>query len=124
MKKLSDAEFEIMKVLWRHSAPMTSNQILGEIEGHNWKLASLMTVLARMADKGAVFCDRSTRTNLYSALVSEEQYKIKESESLLEKLYDKSPKNLIACLYQGKKLSDESVQELRAYLDSLEGGGK
>lgn len=86
MKKLSEAEFEIMQVLWRHDAPMTSNQLLEEMgDNRNWKLASLMTVLARMAEKGAVYCDRTTRTNYYSALVSEEEYKLAEGTSLLEK---------------------------------------
>lgn len=82
MKKLSEAEFEIMQVLWRHHAPMTSNQLLAEMgDGRNWKLASLMTVLARMAEKGAVYCDRSTRTNYYTALVSEEEYKLAEGRA-------------------------------------------
>lgn len=122
MKKLSDAELEIMKVLWNYKEPLTSNQILSEMSGkRNWKLASLMTVLARMAEKEAVYCDRSTRTNYYSALVSEEQYKLMESETLLERLYDKSAKNLIACLYQGKRISQENIEELREYLDSLKG---
>ncbi|MBP3609578.1 MAG: BlaI/MecI/CopY family transcriptional regulator [Lachnospiraceae bacterium] len=121
MKKLSEAELEIMHILWSHKNSLTSNQILNELsETRNWKLASVMTVLARMAEKGAVNCDRSTRTNFYSALVSEQEYKLAESETFLERLYDKSAKNLIACLYQGKRMSKENIQELREYLDSLE----
>ncbi len=121
MKKLSDAEFEIMKILWKYKEPLTSGQIQSEMNGtREWKLASVMTVLARMAEKGAVYCDRTTRTNYYSALVSEEQYKLVESETFLERFHDNSAKNLIASLYQGKKMSKENVQELRAYLDSLE----
>ena len=121
MKKLSDAELEIMRVLWSHNTPLTSNEILNEIgTSRSWKLASLMTVLARMAEKEAVYCDRSTRTNYYTALVTEEEYKLAESETFLERLYDKSAKNLIACLYQGKKMSKENIKELREYLDSLE----
>lgn len=125
MKKLSEAEFEIIQVLWRHKAPMTSNQILDEIkDGRQWKLASLMTTLARMADKGAVYCDRTTRTNYYSALVSEDEYKVTEGTSLLEKMFNKSVKDFIASLYQGKKMSGKDIQELRAYLDSLEKKGE
>jgi len=121
MKKLSDAELEIIRVLWAHKEPMTSNQILSEMsDKRSWKLASLMTVLARMAEKEAVCCDRSTRTNYYTALVTEEQYKLMEGESFLVRLYDKSAKNLIASLYQGQKMSKESIKELREYLDSLE----
>lgn len=121
MKKLSESEFEIMQVLWRHEAPMTSNQLLEEMGDHrNWKLASLMTVLARMAEKGAVYCDRSTRTNYYSAVVSEEEYKLTEGSAFLERLFHKSARGFVAALYQGKKMSAGEIRELREYLDSLE----
>lgn len=121
MKKLSEAEFEIMQALWRHNTPMTSNQLLDEMgTERNWKLASLMTVLARMAEKGAVYCDRSTRTNYYTALVSEEEYKLTEGETFLEKLFHKSAKDFISAMYQGKKMSAKDIRELREYLDELE----
>lgn len=121
MKKLSDSEFEIMKALWRKNEALTSNQILDEVRGKlDWKLASLMTALARMVEKGYVSCDRSTRTNYYTAVVSEEQYKMEESDSFLEKLYDKSAAKLVASLYHGSRLSGKEVKELREFLDSLE----
>lgn len=120
-EKLSEAEFEIMQALWRHSTSLTSNQLLDEMgKERNWKLASLMTVLTRMSEKGAVYCDRSTRTNYYTALVSEEEYKPTEGASFLEKLFHKSAKEFIASLYQGKKMSSKDIQELREYLNVLE----
>ena len=126
MKKLSDSEFEIMKVLWSRDDPMTSNEILdGVRDKYDWKLAGLMTFLARMVDKGYVYCDRSTRTNYYTAVVSQDQYKLQESESFLGKLYDNSATKLIAHLCKGKKISQKEIADLRDYLDSLEGeGGK
>lgn len=125
MKKLSDAEFEIMQVLWRSGSPMTSNRLLEEMGNtRNWKLASLMTVLARMVEKGAVYCDRSTRTNYYTALISEEDYKITEGTTFLNRLFNKSAKDFIASLYQGKQMSEKDIQELREYLDTLEEKGE
>ncbi len=120
MKKLSDTEFEIMKVLWESNQSLTSNEILEKVKDKlQWKLASIMTVLARMVEKGYVYCDRSTRTNYYSAVISKEQYRIEESETFLEKLYDKSSVNLIASLYHGRKISQKEIEELRNYLDLL-----
>lgn len=125
MKKLSDSEFEIMKILWSRDTPMTSNEILDRIKDkYDWKLSGLMTILARMVDKGYVYCDRSTRTNYYSAVVSQDQYKMSESESFLGKLFDNSATKLIAHLYKGKKISQKEINELRDYLDSLEREGK
>lgn len=125
MKKLSDSEFEIMKILWSRDTPMTSNEILDRIKDkYDWKLSGLMTILARMVDKGYVYCDRSTRTNYYSAVVSQDQYKMSESESFLGRLFDNSATKLIAHLYKGKKISQKEIRELRDYLDSLEREGK
>ena len=121
MKKLSDSEFEIMKILWNRDDAMTSNEILDGMKGQrDWKLASLMTVLARMVEKGYVYCDRSTRTNYYNAVVGEEQYRVDEGEQLLDKLFHRSATKFIASLYQGEKFSADEIKELRAYLDSLD----
>lgn len=55
MKRLSEKEFEIMKVLWEKASPMTSGEILEAFNGNlGWKLSSLMTVLERMAKKDYV----------------------------------------------------------------------
>ena len=122
MKKLSEAEFEIIQALWRNNKPMTSNQILGEMgDTRSWKLASLMTALSRMAEKGAVYCDRSTRTNYYTALISEDQYKVTEGTSVLDRLFNKSAKEFIIFMYQNKQISQKDIQELRECLDTLEG---
>ena len=122
MKKLSEAEFEIIQALWRNNKPMTSNQILGEMgDTRSWKLASLMTALSRMAEKGAVYCDRSTRTNYYTALISEDQYKVTEGTSVLDRLFNKSAKEFIIFMYQSKQISQKDIQELRECLDTLEG---
>lgn len=124
MKKLSDSEYEIMKVLWSRDSPMTSNEILdGVKDRYSWKLAGLMTFLARMVDKGYVYCDRSTRTNYYSAVVSQDEYKFQESETFLGKLFDNSATKLIAHLCRGKRISKKEIAELKEYLDSLEGEG-
>ena len=83
-----------------------------------------MTFLARMADKGYVSCDRSTRTNYYSALVSEKEYQVQESRTLLEKLYDNSATKMIAQLCNTNTISQKEIIELREYLNSLEGRNK
>lgn len=120
MKKLSDKEFNIMEILWHNGGAMTSNEILDNADGaFNWKLASLMTVLSRMADKGYVYCDRSTRTNHYTATIAEEEYKLRESESFLDRLFDRSATKFIASLCEKDKISKDEIAELKEYLDSL-----
>lgn len=122
MKKLGEAELEIMQVIWNAGAPMTSSFILKELqERRKWKLSTLMTSLSRLVDKGFISCDRTTGNNLYSSIISENDFKAKESKSFLEKLYNNSIQNMVATLYSNKAINDSDMNELRKFLDDLEG---
>ena len=121
LKKLGEAELEIMQVIWCSESPVTSNYILKELQGRRkWQLSTLMTSLARLADKGFVSCDRSTGNNLYTSIISENEYKAGASKHFLEKLYNNSIQNMIATLYNNKAIKSSDVEELREFLDKLE----
>lgn len=121
MKRLGDAELEIMMSLWEADEPVTSSYILEQVkETRKWKLPTLMTILARLAEKGFVNCDRSTRTNYYTAIVGEKEYKEQESHSFLEKLYGNSLQNLVATLYNGKVVSKDDLKELKKMIEEIE----
>ena len=121
LKKLGEAELEIMQVIWDSEAPVTSNYILKELQGRRkWQLSTLMTSLTRLSDKGFVNCDRSTGSNLYTSIISENEYKAGASKHFLEKLYNNSIQNMIATLYSNKAIKDDDVEELRNFLDKIE----
>lgn len=121
MKKLGEAELEIMQVIWKTEVPVTSSFILKELqERRKWQLSTLMTSLSRLVDKGFLSCDRATGNNLYSSIISENDFKAKESKSFLEKLYNNSIQNMVATLYSNKAIKDTDMNELRKYLDDLE----
>lgn len=92
-----------MQVIWKSRAPVTSNYILKELQGQRkWQLSTLMTSLSRLSNKGFVNCDRSMGTNLYNAIISENDYKTREGKCFLEKLYGNSIQNMVTSLYSGK----------------------
>ena len=120
-KNLGEAEFEIMQVIWDASAALTSNAVLESLRGkRRWALSTLMTSLARLAEKGYLICDRSTGQNLYSAKVLESDYKFNESKNFLTRMYHSSVTGLVASLHDGKLLDENDIAELRNYLDTLE----
>ena len=121
LKKLGEAELEILQVIWDSEHPVTSNYILKELQGRRrWQLSTLMTSLTRLSDKGFVHCDRSTGSNLYTSVILEEEYKAKASSHFLEKLYNNSIQNMIATLYNNKTIKNSDIEELRSFLDKLE----
>lgn len=82
LKRLGDAELEITMALWDQTQPVTAGVIPERLRGRrNWALSTLMASLERLSDKGIVNCDRSTRSNLYTAVVTEADYKAFESRS-------------------------------------------
>lgn len=121
LKNLGEAELEIMQVIWNSETPVTSSYILKQLQGQRrWQLSTLMTSLSRLSDKGFVFCDRSTGSNLYSPIVSENDYKTRESRNFLKRLYNNSIQNMVAALYGDKVLKDSDMEELRDYLNKIE----
>jgi BlaI family penicillinase repressor len=88
-----------------------------------WQLSTLMTSLKRLADKGFIHCDRSTGSNLYTSIVSEDKYKAGASRHFLEKLYDNSIQSMIATLYSNREIKNSDIEELRDFLDQLEDEG-
>ncbi len=120
-KKLGEAELEIMQAIWDSGKPVTSNYILKQLQGRRrWQLSTLMTSLARLADKGFVHCDRSTGSNLYTPVIPENEYKVGASRHFLEKLYNNSVQNMIAALYSSRTIKNSDLEELRNFLDQLE----
>lgn len=121
IKNLGEAELEIMQVIWETKEPVTSNYILKQLQGRRkWKLSTLMTSLSRLEDKNFLTCNRNTGTNLYTSIISENDYKSKESKHFLEKLYNNSIQNLIGTLYNNKIIKNSDMKELREFLDKLE----
>lgn len=121
VKKLGEAELEIMQVIWGSEIPVTSNYILKQLQGRRkWQLSTLMTSLSRLIDKGFLSCDRSTGSNLYSWTISENAYKTGASRHFLEKLYNNSIQNMVASLYSAKAIKSSDVEELKDFLNRLE----
>ena len=121
IKKLGEAELEIMQVIWGRESPVTSNYILKEMkELRKWQLSTLMTSLASLEAKGFLICDRASGPNLYSPVNTEHDYKARESRHFLDRLYHNSVQNLVATLYGNKIIKDSDIAELRDFLDQME----
>jgi predicted transcriptional regulator len=117
--KLGDGELEVMQAVWEAREPVTASKILEKIqEKRTWGLSTLMTVLSRLTEKGYLDCDKTTRTNIYSAKIEEKDYKKKETRSFLEKLHKNSISNFVSCLYAGGDISSEEIAELKRFIES------
>lgn len=115
MKKLPDAEFDIMKVMWQCEPPITSSMLLEGLAadtGKEWKLQTLHTLLGRLVDRGFVTFEKKGKEKTFYPLVKREDYLQYETQSFMKQYHEGSLLNLVNMAYQGESLSDADLDEL------------
>lgn len=121
IKKLPDAEFEIMKTVWRSeepvSAPLLTEKLRRILPGKDWKPQTVLTMLTRLEKKGFLRSEKNGKERSYFSLVSEAQYLAVEQESFRSRFGGHSFTGLVKALYDGDRVSDEELAELRRWLD-------
>ncbi|KAA8754877.1 MULTISPECIES: BlaI/MecI/CopY family transcriptional regulator [Paenibacillus] len=118
IQKLSETEMELMVVIWSCDPPVTSTELLDIFaeKGKAWKAQTMSTFLSRLVDKGALTVTRRGRINDYKPLLQPDDYKLQETQHVLDGLYQGSVKNLVSAMYDGDKLSDDDISELKKWL--------
>lgn len=114
--QITDAEQEIMKILWAHPEGMTSGALREKLD-KSWERTTVLTLLSRLVDKGAVSNDKNKRPSVYKSLLSKEDYGLSRTRSLLENLYNGSVKNMMAALCTSGDLTEEDFRQLQALLN-------
>ena len=112
MKDLSKTELLIMKCVWGTDHPVTATQIQQILlEKYQTELdrRSLGTLMYRLDQKGYVNVDVSTRVNLYTAKVKEEEARKKKGREILKLWYDGSLDQLVSDLYSADLYEDASL---------------
>lgn len=110
---ITDSEYTIMRILWKSEKQMTVADVVKELDGNDWTASTVSTFLQRLLKKEVIACDKKGKTNLYYPLLRQSEYDLSETESFLSKIYKGSVKNLVAALYENKKLSDEELSDLK-----------
>ncbi|MBS6398116.1 MAG: BlaI/MecI/CopY family transcriptional regulator [Clostridiales bacterium] len=116
---LSENEWYIMQVLWEHS-PATLREIcdaLAEVKG--WTKHAVSSFLKRMLEKGAVSVDESGKVRAYSAVWSQEETILTETQSILDRVYRGDLLLMVSNAVKEQKLSEQEIQELKQLLDSI-----
>ena len=73
MRKLPDAEFDIMTAVWELDAPVAANTVLKHL-GKTWKIQALISLMLRLVEKGFLQTEKIGRERLYYPLVETVKY--------------------------------------------------
>ncbi len=116
MNNITDAEWKIMKVLWRRS-PKLGSEIVDELEGETgWNPKTIHTLIRRLVTKGVITAKKENQYYLYSAAVSEAQCVREETKTFLEKCFNGSVNLLLSNFIEDDKLTDQDIEELENLL--------
>lgn len=109
-EKVTNAELEILKILWKTDAARPLSEIRKELEAaYGWKATTVKTLLYNLRDKGAV---EEVRRGVFRPVVRESDI----TKDLMHKLFDGSAMKLVASLLDSGDLSEADIEELRRML--------
>ncbi|AQS39568.1 putative transcriptional regulator [Shewanella psychrophila] len=118
MKEISNSELAVLNILWE-SSPISSNEVVDKLAVSNeWHEKTVKTLLNRLVKKQAIGFQKKGRSYLYSPLINQSEYQIKESQSFVERMFSGRVAPLVAGFAKENKLSAEDVAELRALIDN------
>ena len=118
--RLTEAEWALMEQLWV-TPGMTGRGLTDALRsGNGWARSTTLTLLRRLAEKGAVRIEEQGGRQHFFPLVSREDAAARQTRDLLGRLYHGSLSNLVSTMTQEEKLSRTEIAELYAILDGLE----
>ena len=113
MKKLPDAEFEIMKVVWANEPPITTNIIMQQLGNEReWRPQTAISLLMRLVGRGFLRTEKNSKERMYFPVVNKEDYLIFETSNFIRQFHENSFISLVTAMYGDKALTDEELDEL------------
>lgn len=115
--RISEAEWEIMKICWQRPS-VTAQQIIDILSARdNWHPKTVKTLLNRLVKKRALSFEKSGRAYLYTPLVAQKDCVTAESKSFLDRVFGGSLQPMLAHFVDNRKLSRQEIAALKVLLE-------
>ena len=123
-QQLSDAELEIMKIVWSSPKEVTLfSDLMEELaaRGRPCQKNTLIVLLSRLVNKGFLHARKKGRRNEYTPLVPEAEYQTTQTKYFLDKIYAGSAGGLVTNLISADLLTGAEYEELKSLLEKGSG---
>ena len=118
------AELEILQILWQNgpSTVRFINDTLNKKKAVGY--TTTLKIMQIMTEKNLVTRDESSKSHIYSAAQKQIETQKALTDKLLETAFGGSASKLVMQALGGKKTSQKEIDEIRKFLDSIEGEKK
>lgn len=115
IQQVSDFELQLMKIIWENDGTALYSDIVEALEKKKMSATknTIISLLLRLVDKGFIKTNKIGRKNKYTALVSETEYKVAQTETFLNKIYEGNAKDLVSTLIQKDFISTSDYEDLK-----------
>ncbi len=114
-ERVSEAEYEVLKLLWSVNTPLSSADICSKLkDSMGWEKSTVRTLVQRLTDKGALIKERREMF-YYTPCISEKLFMEEQTQHFLKKYHNGSVKKLVASLFEMECVQSDDLQELRTF---------
>lgn len=117
MIQITDAELEIMNVIWDKQPINTNDITLEVVKKKSWTDRTIHTLISRLSKKGVITYTKVGKIYVYSALIKKEEYIKSESKSFLSKFFNGAFNKMAMNFIENDILSEEEIKELKEILN-------
>ncbi len=116
LPQISEAEYEVMKVLWKY-APISTNEVTEKLsKTSDWSPKTVHTLLKRLVLKEAITYRKESRVFVYTPLVKEQEYLKKANDHFLNRFYNGKISSMVTNYLNSEHMTSEDLEELRRLL--------
>lgn len=119
---VTDAELEILRVLWEES-PLTAQDLIDRLEADqpvSTHPKTVKTLINRLLKKGALGFHERERKYHYYPTIDHDSFYAHKAERFIDKFFGGEVTPLLSFFSQRKKLNDKDRAELKRLLQELE----
>jgi len=116
MPSISDAEWQVMEVLW-NTSPLQLGEIAKKLSSDKWNTRTVQTLVRRLVQKKALGTQKeSDKMFLYYPLVKQEDCQREWGKQFIKRFFNGSVSQFLTAFYEDEKLTEEDRNMLMELL--------
>ena len=114
--QISDAEWQVMKIIWMQGEQTSTDLIRVLAERFDWSKSTIQTLLARLVEKECLTRKKEGKFFVYSALLTLDQSRDLLVQDIKDKVCSRRIKNLLVDLIMECDFTQADLADLEAVI--------